>query len=287
MIPLLSIGSISLEKFLNAFPILSNWIMSFGAFNSISTHWNYKLSIWIGDCSDNFDLYQIGVLGHPIPWGVFVCVFLVGFYFMLNYFDIFYVMEGNSLDDKLAKKIDEIKTAMSQIMTAQNDWVHQTKLPCTICQQIEPSNQKPLELLVPLPLLEVIWEDLSMDFIIHLPIVKSKSVVVVVVDRLSKYCHLGSFSSNYTASTMVDFFVEHIIKLHGMPKMIRSDRDRVFMGSFWKGLLQRNGTKLQYSAAYHPQTKGQTEVINKLIAMYLCGVIHDRPKLWLEALPWV
>lgn len=93
---------------------------------------------------------------------------------------------------------------------------------CNTCQQIKPSNKKPLGLLLPLQMPNAIWEDLSMD-VTHLSTVKSKLMVVVVVDRLSKYYHLGALSSHYTASSMADFFVDKVVMLHGVPKIITSD----------------------------------------------------------------
>lgn len=65
-----------------------------------------------------------------------------------------------------------------------------------------------------------IWEDVSMDFITVLPPVIGKSVIVVVVDRFSKYYHLGALLASYTAANTVEYFVQQIVRLHGIPKMI-------------------------------------------------------------------
>lgn len=96
---------------------------------------------------------------------------------------------------------------------------------CLICQQIKESTNKPIGLLQSLAIPERIWEDISMDFITGLPKVKGKAVIVTVVDRLSKFCHLGSLPASYNASLVARFFVRKIVKIHGFPQSIVSDRD--------------------------------------------------------------
>lgn len=91
---------------------------------------------------------------------------------------------------------------------------------------------KPIGLLQPLPMPTAIWEDLSMDFITGPLAVKDKSVIVVVVDRLTKYCHIGSLAASYTAASVAEFFIQEIVRLHGIPKSVVSDRDKVFVSRF-------------------------------------------------------
>ena len=139
---------------------------------------------------------------------------------------------------------------------------------------------------MPLPIPPSVWEDLSVDFITGLPKVENKTVIIVVVDRLSKSCHLGALPTNYNASMVADFFVKEIIRLHGYPNSIVSDRDKVFLSRFWKELNKLCGTKLNFTSAYHPQSDGQTEVVNRGIEMYLRSLAHEDPKKWLRLLPW-
>lgn len=116
--------------------------------------------------------------------------------------------------------------------------------------------------------------------------VKRQSVIITVVNRLSKYCHLGSLPVGYSATSVVDFFVKQIIKLHGVPKKIISDRDKIFLSKFWQELFSKSGTTLRMSTTYHPQTDGQTKIVNKTIEGYLRAMIHDNPRSWVELLPW-
>lgn len=98
-----------------------------------------------------------------------------------------------------------------------------------------------------------------------LPVVRGQSVIVVVVDRLTKYCHLGDLSVRYSATLVANYFINQIIRLHDIPKTIVSDRDKVFLSKFWKDIFTRSGTTLKMSTAYHPKSDGQIEIVNKTI----------------------
>lgn len=82
------------------------------------------------------------------------------------------------------------------------------------------------------------------------------------------------------------FFAENIIHLHGIPKKLVSDRDKVFLSKFWQELLRQSGTTIHMSSAYHLESNGQTEVVNKTIEIYLRATVHDNPRSWRELLPW-
>ena len=85
---------------------------------------------------------------------------------------------------------------------------------------------------------------------------------------------------------VADIFFDQIVRLHGMPESIVSDRDPVFTSSFWQNLFKRCGTQLLTSSSYHPQTDGQTEVVNRIIEMYLRCLAAERPSTWVHWLPW-
>ncbi|WVZ00696.1 hypothetical protein V8G54_026765 [Vigna mungo] len=120
--------------------------------------------------------------------------------------------------------------------------------------------------------------DISLDFVTGLPPSNGYTVLLVVVDRFSKAVHLGALNSSFTAYKVAELFVSMVCKHHGLPKSIFSDRDPVFISRFWCDLFKFNGTLLRMSSSYHPQTDGQTEVMNR--------TIHQKPSLWFKYLPW-
>ena len=148
---------------------------------------------------------------------------------------------------------------------------------CAVCQKIKAENLVSAGLLQPLPIPCQVWDDITLDFIEGLPISRGKDTIMVVVDRLSKSAHFLTLSHPFTAKTIAEKFVEGVFKLHGMPKSIISDQDPILISNFWKEFFTMSGSKLQLSSAYHPQTDGQTEVINRCVEQYLRSFVHQWP----------
>ncbi|WMV35100.1 hypothetical protein MTR67_028485 [Solanum verrucosum] len=129
---------------------------------------------------------------------------------------------------------------------------------CQICQQMKDHHHHPAGLLLPLPIPEQVFEEITMDFVTCFPPSRDKTTIMTVVDRLSKYGHFVPLPATFTALTVVEAFVAHILKLHGTPKSIVTDRDPRFLHVFWQELYRLQGTSLAMSTAYHPQTDGQS-----------------------------
>lgn len=125
-----------------------------------------------------------------------------------------------------------------------------------------------------------------MDFIDGLPPSQGKNAILVVVDRLSKYGHFIAVAHPYTASQIAEIFMREVFRLHGMPRSIVSDRDPIFISHFWAAFFKLQGTKLCRSSAYHPQTDGQTEVVNRSVEHYLRCFVADKPSSWCSLLHW-
>ena len=134
---------------------------------------------------------------------------------------------------------------------------------CQTCQQVKPFNKAPQGLLQPLPIPGKFWNSISMDFISNLPPSYAKTTILVVVDRLSKHAHFCALSSHFSAPQLVDIFVKEITRLHGFPSSIISDRDLLFMSSFWRELFKLQGTVLSMNSSYHPKptTKLRSSIV--------------------------
>jgi hypothetical protein len=128
---------------------------------------------------------------------------------------------------------------------------------CAIFQKNKSKNIPYPGLLQPLPLPDMAWTHISMDLIEGLPKSQSKDVILVVVDRLSKYAHFIALSHPYNASDIAQLFLDNVFKLHGLPKVILTDRDPIFTSTIWQSLFKAMGVQLHLTSAYHPKQMGK------------------------------
>ncbi|MGH2510545.1 MAG: hypothetical protein ACRDHZ_24485, partial [Ktedonobacteraceae bacterium] len=156
---------------------------------------------------------------------------------------------------------------------------------CLTCATTKPILQRRAGLLQPLPIPDRRWDVVTLDFIMPLPVTRNnKNGIVVMVDKLSKMTHIVACNDTITARELADVFVREIVRYHGIPKALVSDRDPRFVSHFWEAVWSLLGTKLKRSTAFHPQTDGQTEEMNKTIETMLRGYVNNNLDDWDEKL---
>jgi hypothetical protein len=124
---------------------------------------------------------------------------------------------------------------------------------CLTCQKSKVEHQKPIGLLQPLSIPEWKWDSIAMDFVTGLPRTSAgHDSIWVIVDRLTKSAHFIPIKITFPLPKLAEIYIVVIVKLHGVPSSIVSDRDPRFTSDFWSEMQAALGTKLKLSSAYHP-----------------------------------
>jgi len=152
---------------------------------------------------------------------------------------------------------------------------------CDACQRNKPSHQAKLGLHQALPIPEQPWQVVSLDLITQLPRSKAgHDAIVVFVDKLTKMVHYVATTTTVTAPRLANLFLHEVVRLHGVPQTLLSDRDPRFTAHFWRSLWQQLGTTLAMSTAFHPQTDGQTERANRTLEEMIRSYVNFKQDDW-------
>ena len=152
---------------------------------------------------------------------------------------------------------------------------------CDQCQKTKISNKKTIGLLQPHAVPERPWDCVSLDLITQLPkTTTGYDCIVVMVDKLTKMTYYHPTTTTVNAVDLANIFINRIIRLHGFPSKIITDRDPRFTSNFWKSFWQQTKTKLNISSAYHPETDGQTERQNRTLEQMLRSYVNPFHSDW-------
>jgi hypothetical protein len=156
---------------------------------------------------------------------------------------------------------------------------------CDTCKRIKPIKHAPFGLLRPLQIPERPWESISMDFITGLPKEEGSNTIWVIVDRLTKIAHFVACVDTMGPKELADGFLTHVVRTHGLPSSVISDRGSLFTSTFWKRIMEAMGTSRNWSTAFHPECHGQTERINAILEQYLRAYCNYQQNNWKQLLP--
>jgi hypothetical protein len=165
-----------------------------------------------------------------------------------------------------------------------NQYVTKYVSSCDFCSRAKPPRHRKYGELSPLPVPNGPWKGLSCDFITDLPVSHGYDSLLVFVDRFTKMKHLVPCTKTATAPDFARMFLDHVIRLHGIPDSLVSDRGTIFTSQFWSSLSQMLGLKQRLSTAFHPQTDGQTERMNQIIEQYLRIYCNYQQDNWYDFL---
>jgi hypothetical protein len=159
---------------------------------------------------------------------------------------------------------------------------------CSTCQEVKAEHQRPAGPLQPLEIPVWKWEAIAMDFLVGLPRTQAGyDAIWVIVDRLTKAAHFIPIKVKYSLEKLTELYLHEIVRLHGVPESIVSDRDPRFTSRFWMSLQKAMGTKLRFSTAYHPQTDGQSERTIQTLEDMLRACVLDFGGNWARYLPLI
>ena len=161
---------------------------------------------------------------------------------------------------------------------------------CAICKRSKAPRHKPYGKLSSLSISEFKWADITMDFVTGLSESRAWNEatydsILVVVDRLTKMAHYIPVTKTVTAEDLAEILIREVIRLHGLPSSITTDRGSVFTSKYHDALCYALKIKLKLSTAYHPQTDGQTERQNSIMEQYLRAFVNFQQNDWVELLP--
>ncbi|XP_073119653.1 uncharacterized protein [Henckelia pumila] len=198
------------------------------------------------------------------------------------------------------KSFDVLKEALTTVLVlampqGEGDFVvyidaSKLGLGAVLMQQdrVKAEHQRPARLVKPLSITEWKWENITMDFVVGFSrIVRGLNAIWVIVDRLTNLAHFLPVRTDFSMTQYAKLYIREIVRLHGIPVSIVSDRDPWFTSYFWKSLHSALGTKLLFSTAFHPKMDGQSERVIQILEDLLRACVIEFHDSWESRLPLV
>lgn len=201
-----------------------------------------------------------------------------------------YELRTRLLDQAHGKEVSHLSSEKTRDLLSQHYYwprlstdVEEFCKTCDVCQRTRQPTKK-AGLLQPIPYPAKPFTELTMDFFKVKTAISGEDMIYVVVDRFTKMGKFIPVKSTYTADDVAQVFIDNIVRSHGYPEKIISDRDVKFTSRFWRSLFEKSGTKLAFTTAEHPQTDGQSENRIKTLRFMIRSYIEETGQDWKEHL---
>ncbi|KAK2908400.1 hypothetical protein Q8A73_009473 [Channa argus] len=158
---------------------------------------------------------------------------------------------------------------------------------CATCPRGKTPKKPPDGLLQPLPIPSRPWSHIALDFVTGLPPSHGNTTILTIIDRFSKAVHFVPLPKLPTATETAELLNQHVLRLHGIPRDIVSDRGPQFVSQVWKAFCKALGATVSLSSGFHPQSNGQTERANQSLETALRCVTSSNPATWSSFIPWI
>lgn len=192
-------------------------------------------------------------------------------------------------DAKLAGHLGKNKTR--ELVKRKFYWPHMDKVieefcsSCHTCAHNKTSRHAPYGLLMPLPVPEGPWISIAMDFITDLPNSEGMTTILTITDRFTKMAHFVPMPKLPNAEETAATLIKEVVRLHGLPRSIVSDRGSQFISHLWRRMLELLKIESRLSSAYHPESNGQSERTNQILQQYLRCFTSYQQDDWFSLLP--
>ena len=158
---------------------------------------------------------------------------------------------------------------------------------CSVCARNKTSSGSRMGVLQPLPIPSRLWSDISLDFVMGLPVSQGNTTVLTVVDRFSKMVRFIALPKLPSAKETAEAMMTNVFRVHGFPRDTVSDQGPQFVSHFRREFCRLIGANASLTSRYHPEANGQTERLNQQLETGLWCLVSQKYSTWSKHLVWV